>query len=81
MADVAAQTMSEAHPLGRGLDILADHTAIDRGGTPVAGLYVPGPPGEADAKALVGKGACNRGAHVLVRLHSQKAHHSQWRHY
>jgi uncharacterized NAD(P)/FAD-binding protein YdhS len=31
------------HPLGRGLDIRADHTAIDATNAPVAGLYVLGP--------------------------------------
>lgn len=43
LAAMLSDGLVRLHPLGRGLDILADQTAIDASGAPVAGLYVVGP--------------------------------------
>lgn len=43
LARMLADGLVRIHSLGRGLDIEADHTAIDRSGAPVDGLYVLGP--------------------------------------
>jgi uncharacterized NAD(P)/FAD-binding protein YdhS len=43
LSRMLADGLVRIHPLGRGLDIKADHTAIDRTGAPVDGLFVLGP--------------------------------------
>jgi len=43
LAAMLGEGLVRIHALGRGLDILADQTAIDATGAPVAGLHVVGP--------------------------------------